>query len=79
MPPIKGLGSADGFNMKIQDRGGKDVASLAEATIWSEAARQRPEIRGVATPFVTEPQLWLDLDRERCKILGVPITDAFQA
>jgi multidrug efflux pump subunit AcrB len=32
------------------------------------------------TPFaVTEPQLWLDLDRERCKILGVPIADAFQA
>src|SRR5262249_12078381 len=41
---------------------------------------QRPEIGGVATPFsVTEPQLWLDLDRERCKILGVPVADAFQA
>ena len=81
VPPIKGLGSAGGFNMKIQDRGGKDVASLAEATnLVLEAARQRPEIGGVATPFsVTEPQLWLDLDRERCKILGVPIADAFQA
>jgi HAE1 family hydrophobic/amphiphilic exporter-1/multidrug efflux pump len=81
VPPIKGLGSAGGFNMKIQDRGGKDVASLAEATnLVIEAARQRPEIGGVVTPFaVTEPQLWLDLDRERCKILGVPIADAFQA
>jgi hydrophobe/amphiphile efflux-1 (HAE1) family protein len=81
VPPIKGLGSAGGFNMKIQDRGGKDVASLAEATnLVLEAARQRPEIGGAVTPFsVTEPQLWLDLDRERCKILGVPIADAFQA
>jgi hydrophobe/amphiphile efflux-1 (HAE1) family protein len=81
VPPIKGLGSAGGFNMKIQDRGGKDVASLAEATnLVLEAARQRPEIGGVATPFsINEPQLWLDLDRERCKILGVPIADAFHA
>jgi len=81
VPPIKGLGSAGGFNMKIQDRGGKDVASLAEATnLVLEAARHRPEIGGVATPFsITEPQLRLDLDRKRCKILGVPIADAFQA
>jgi len=81
VPPIKGLGSAGGFNMRIQDRGGKDVASLAEATnLVLEAARHRPEIGGVATPFsITEPQLRLDLDRKRCKILGVPIADAFQA
>src|SRR5262249_20846905 len=81
VPPIKGLGSAGGFNMKVQDRGGHDVASLAEATnLVIEAARQRPEIGSVATPFsITEPQLWLDLNRERCKILGVPIADAFQA
>src|SRR5262249_58209593 len=42
VPPIKGLGSAGGFNMKIQDRGGKDVASLAEAANPGlEAARPR--------------------------------------
>jgi HAE1 family hydrophobic/amphiphilic exporter-1/multidrug efflux pump len=81
VPPIKGLGSAGGFNMKIQDRGGKDVASLGEATtLVLEAARQRPEIGAVATPFsINEPRLWLNLDRKRCKILGVPIADAFQA
>jgi multidrug efflux pump len=81
VPPIKGLGSAGGFNMKIQDRGGQDVESLAAATrLVVEAARQRPEVRGVITTFsANEPQLWLDLDRERCKILGVPINDAFQA
>ena len=81
VPPIKGLGSAGGFNMKVQDRGGNDVGSLARATnLVIEAARQRPEIGSVATPFsVNEPQLWLELDRERCKILGVPIADAFQA
>jgi hydrophobe/amphiphile efflux-1 (HAE1) family protein len=81
VPPIKGLGQAGGFNMKIQDRGGQDVASLAEATgLVMEAARRRPEVAGVMTTFsADEPQLWLDLDRERSKILGVPIVDAFQA
>jgi hydrophobe/amphiphile efflux-1 (HAE1) family protein len=81
VPPIKGLGSAGGFNMKVQDRGGKDVAALAEATtLVLEAARQRPEIGAVATPFsITEPQVRLNLDRKRCKILGVPIAEAFQA
>jgi hydrophobe/amphiphile efflux-1 (HAE1) family protein len=81
VPPIKGLGTAGGFNMKIQDRGGNDVASLDEATrLVVEAARQRPEIGSVVTTFsANEPQLWLELDRERCKILGVPINDAFQA
>ena len=81
VPPIKGLGSAGGFNMKIQDRGGQDMASLAEATrLVVEAARQRPEVTGVLTTFSTnEPQLWLEVDRERAKILGVPIVDLFQA
>jgi hydrophobe/amphiphile efflux-1 (HAE1) family protein len=81
VPPIKGLGQAGGFNMKIQARGGQDVASLDEATrLVVEAARQRPEVAGVITTFTAnEPQLWLDLDRERAKILGVPINDAFQA
>ena len=66
--------------MKIQDRGGKDVASLDEATrLVVEAARQRPEVVGVVTTFsANEPQLWLDLDRERAKILGVPIKMPFK-
>jgi multidrug efflux pump subunit AcrB len=81
VPPIKGLGQAGGFNMKIQARGGQDVASLDEATrLVVEAARQRPEVTGVITTFTaSEPQLWLDLNRERAMILGVPINDAFQA
>ena len=33
----------------------------------------------VSTFSANEPQLWLELDRERSKILGVPVADAFQA
>jgi multidrug efflux pump subunit AcrB len=33
----------------------------------------------VTTFSANEPQLWLDLDRDRAMILGVPINDAFQA
>ena len=80
-PPFQGLGSAGGFNMKVQDRGGKDVASLAEAADLAVAAtRQRKELAGVITTFsANEPQVWLDVDRDRCKILGVPISDVFTA
>jgi len=81
VPPIKGLGSAGGFNMKIQDRGGKDGHALAEAAqLVVEAAKKRKEIGIVVSTFSPkEPQLWLDMDRERCKTLGVPISDVFQA
>jgi hydrophobe/amphiphile efflux-1 (HAE1) family protein len=81
VPPIKGLGNAGGFNMKVQDRGGKDVNALAEAAqLVVEAAKKRKEIGMVVSTFSPkEPQIWLDMDRERCKSLGVPISDVFQA
>ena len=80
-PPIQGLGNAGGFNMKVQDRAGKDVASLAEAAdLVVAAARQRKELAGVITTFsANEPQVWLDVDRDRTMIRGVPISDVFTA
>jgi HAE1 family hydrophobic/amphiphilic exporter-1 len=47
---------------------------------WSHGGKSLKCAPMGATPFsVKEPQVWLDLDRERCKILGVPIADTFQA
>jgi multidrug efflux pump subunit AcrB len=45
-----------------------------------EAARRRPELGTVFTSFdPTYPQVKVDLDREKARQLGVPISDAFQA
>ncbi len=80
VPPIKGLGNAGGFNMKIQDMGGKDIPALADATQRVvDAARERKEVAGVLTTFSpNEPQLALAVNRDRCKTLGVPVSSVFQ-
>ena len=44
-----------------------------------EKARQRPELAGVSTTFrAATQQLFVDLDRNRAEVLGVPVSDVFQ-
>jgi hydrophobe/amphiphile efflux-1 (HAE1) family protein/NodT family efflux transporter outer membrane factor (OMF) lipoprotein len=78
-PPIQGLGNTGGFALKLQDRGGSDVAALAQATNqFTAAANQRPEIAQAITTFQpNEPQLNLDVDRERARTMGVPVNNIF--
>ena len=75
LPPIQGLGNTGGFQMKIQDRGGHSIEELAAASAaMSQAAGAQPEIgAAIATFRSAEPQLRLDVDRERAKTLGAPI------
>lgn len=41
-------------------------------------ARQRPELTGVSTTYsASQQQLYLDLDRSRSEILGVPVSAVF--
>ena len=59
--------------MTVEDLGQHTRAFL-------EAARRRPELGTVFTSFdPTYPQVKVDLDREKARQLGVPISDAFQA
>ena len=80
LPPIMGLGNTGGFQMKIQDRSGRSIEELAAAsTAMMQAANQRREIGGaIATFRSAEPQLRLEVDRERAKTLGVPIDDVYE-
>jgi multidrug efflux pump len=42
-------------------------------------ARQRPELAGVSTTFSSaSQQLFVDLDRNKAEVLGVPVSDVFQ-
>jgi hydrophobe/amphiphile efflux-1 (HAE1) family protein/NodT family efflux transporter outer membrane factor (OMF) lipoprotein len=79
-PPISGLGNTGGFNLKLQDRSGSDVAELASATEnFLSAAREDKTLGQVVSTFVpNEPQLNLQVDRERTRSMGVPITDVYQ-
>lgn len=80
LPPIQGLGNTGGFQMKLQDRSGRSIEELAAASAsMSQAAMARPEIgAAIATFRPSEPQLRIEVDRERAKTLGVPIDDVYQ-
>ncbi|MEQ1661760.1 MAG: multidrug efflux RND transporter permease subunit [Thiobacillus sp.] len=78
-PPIFGLGNAGGFEFYIQNRGEGDPKKLSEvADAFIGAARQDPRLAQILTlwrPHV--PQLYVDVDREKAKMLGVKIDDVF--
>src|SRR6478609_7291575 len=81
-PTIPGFGAAGGFNFMLQDRSGvMDVDALGvETRKFLDAARARPELTGLFTPFdPLFPQVKVDLDREKARALGVPINDVFAA
>ena len=80
-PPIPGLGSAGGMQFELQDRSGhspQDLFDTAQKLVGMAAAR--PEIAAPYNSFRTNvPQLRLDLDREKTKVLGVQVSSVFQS
>ena len=66
----------------IEDRDGKGVEALAMVTDrFLDAARKRPELAGVFTPFSARvPQLRFDCSTApRPAALDVPVSDVFDA
>jgi HAE1 family hydrophobic/amphiphilic exporter-1/multidrug efflux pump len=78
-PPIFGLGLAGGFELYIQNRGGGDAKRLEEVVRQFIArAGQEPMLAGVQTLWrATSPQLFVDVDREKAKALGVPVDQVY--
>ena len=79
-PSIPGLGTTGGFEFYVQNRGSGDPRATNQAVqAFIAAARQRPELVGVNTTFrASTQQLFVDLDRSKAEVLGVPVQDAFQ-
>jgi HAE1 family hydrophobic/amphiphilic exporter-1/multidrug efflux pump len=78
-PAIFGLGATGGFEFYIQNRGDSDPAKLAGAMrAFQGAAQQNPQLGMINSLWrPATPQLYIDVDRERAKSLGVPIDAAF--
>jgi len=79
-PPIAGISITGGFEAYVQSRAGGDYAELEDATqrLVREAAK-RKELAGVNSTYSAQvPRVRIDLDRDRAKALGVPITSVFQ-
>ena len=80
-PSVQGLGNGGGFKMQVQDRTGIGLEELAKRTQALIAkANQTPGLVGVFTTFSTRsPQLFVDVDRTKARMLGVPVGNIFQA
>lgn len=72
-PPIPELGTATGFNFRLQDRGGlgHDALLAARNQLLGMAAQSKM-LQGVRADGLEDaPQLQLDIDRERAAAMGV--------
>ena len=80
-PPILGLGTGGGFAYVLQDLRGGDPKELAQVLRGlTVAANQDPKLNNVFSTFsATNPSIYLDIDRDRVQILGVKLSDVFQA
>jgi HAE1 family hydrophobic/amphiphilic exporter-1 len=78
-PPISGLGTTGGFEFELQDRAGGTPAELAQAaTTLIEAANRDPVIQSVYTTYrANVPQVYLEVDRNQVKTLGIPLSEVF--
>jgi HAE1 family hydrophobic/amphiphilic exporter-1/multidrug efflux pump len=80
-PPIFGLGTAGGFELYVQNRGdggAKRMNEVAQQLIGALASdKQMAYAQTLWRANV--PQLYVSVDREKAKKLGVPITDVFNA
>ena len=80
-PPIVGLGTGGGFSYVLEDMRGRDPKALA-ATLRGllVAANQDPKLRQVFSTFSSStPSIFLDIDRNKAAVLGVNLSDLFQA
>src|SRR5205823_1854938 len=80
LPEIIGLGTNAGLEMNLQDRGVNDVQRFAAlVNDFTRDANGSPDLRGVySTLRVNTPQLYVQVDREKTKALGISLTDLFQ-
>ena len=79
-PPVRGLGNAGGFKLQLQERTGDDVDRVLASTYQLMArAQQNPNLAGVFTTFsANSPQIYLEIDRVKARILNVPIAAIFE-
>ncbi|MCW3836923.1 efflux RND transporter permease subunit [Sphingomonas canadensis] len=80
-PLIRGIGSAGGYRLMVQDREGKGYAELEKAAnALIGQANQTPGLQSVYTFFDTAtPRVYADIDRDKAEILGVPPSRVFEA
>ena len=80
-PPIRGLGTAAGFEAYVQNRADGDPKKLAVVLQdFNAELRKNPQLAGINSFFrPTVPQLFVEVDREKAIALGIPVSEVFDA
>ncbi len=79
-PPIPGIGQTAGFSIQVEQRETKDDVKAFEGVVkkFVGALNKRPEIASAFTFYSAHtPSYNVTVDREKCKKLGVSISDVF--
>jgi HAE1 family hydrophobic/amphiphilic exporter-1 len=79
-PAIPGLGQTGGFTFEFQQKGSTDDIKAFEKNVFAfvAAVNKRPEISRAFTFFnARTPAYALNVDRDKCKKLGVSLTDVY--
>jgi HAE1 family hydrophobic/amphiphilic exporter-1 len=81
LPPIFGLGNAGGFQYVLKALQGQSPAELATVVRGLQvAANAQPELAAVFSTYAADtPQVHLDIDRDKAQVLGVKVSDVFNA
>jgi len=79
-PLIRGIGSAGGYRLMVQDRDGKGSKALEQAAYGLIGpANQTEGLQAVYTFFETgTPRIFADIDRDKAQMLGVPPERVFE-
>ena len=79
VPSIPGVGFAGGFDLQLQDRSGLGIAALQEAsdTVLDKANADGRVERLSSTLRSSVPSLWVDVDREKVKKMGMSLQSVF--
>ena len=80
-PSIQGLGQRAGFQLELQQRGGGTIGELADAgNKLIAASTERSDLSALrGTLRVSLPQLFVELNREKTKMMSVRVADVFDS
>ncbi len=80
-PPVRGIGAASGYSIRLQDKGGLGSDEFSRvANEFIQALNRTPGLNNAFTTFQTvTPQIFVDVDRTKAQMLRVPIGNIFEA
>jgi multidrug efflux pump len=78
-PPVDGLGTTGGFKLIIEDRGNLGLDKLQEVSdAVVDAGNNTDGLAGLGhSSRASTPWLYLEIDRDKCQVLGVAVKDVF--